>query len=102
MKKYGLIVFVLWVSVFPLVVGKGFAADSLSFSESYKQKAACVNIEGEQFCDVADTGKFKISAKISLSGIDINQFNEETYLSIELAGFFSKRSLQTIQIIRPG
>jgi hypothetical protein len=102
MKKYALIVFVLWVSVFPLVVGKGFAADSLSFSESYKQKAACVKIEGERFCDVADTGKFKISAKISLSGIDINQFNEETYLSIEFAGFFFEAILGDDPDYTPG
>jgi hypothetical protein len=102
MKRYALIVFVLWMSVFPLVVGKGFAADSLSFSESYKQKAACVNIEGEQFCGVADTGKFKISAKISLSGIDINQFNEETYLSIELAGFFFEAILGDDPDYTPG
>ena len=66
---------------------KGFAVDSLSFSESYRQKVTCVNIEGGRSCHVTDTGKFRISAKISLSGIDIDQFNEETYFSIDVPGF---------------
>jgi len=88
MKRYALIFLVLWMSGFLFMAEKGFAVDSLSFSESYRQRAACVRIEGERFCDLADTGKFKISARISLSGIDIDQFNEETYFSVELAGFF--------------
>ena len=87
MKKCALIFLVLWMSGFPFMAEKGFAVDSLSFSESYRQKVACVNIEGGRSCHVTDAGKFKISAKISLSGIDINQFNEETFLYIELAGF---------------
>ena len=102
MKKHVLIVFVLWMSVFLFVVGKGFAADSLSFTESYKQKAACVRIEGERFCDVADNGKFKVTAKISLSEIDIDQFNEDTYFSIELAGFFFEAVLGDDPDYTPG
>jgi hypothetical protein len=109
MKKYGMFCFVLWMLVAALTVGSGFAADSLNFTESYGQKVPCEKYcynydEGYKgyggggdcyyYCDVEDSGKFKIVAKVSLAGIDIkNQLNKSTSFAIQFSDFSSQNVL---------
>lgn len=102
MKKYIFVAFVLWMLVVLLMAGRSFAADSFSFSESYADKVYCEKDEGELWCDVGFSESYKITAKISLIGIDINQFNGDTYISINLEGFFFEAFLGDDSSYTPG
>jgi hypothetical protein len=67
--------------------GDSYAAgnNSLTFSETYSEKLVCYKSYG--YCDVAGSGKFTVSSKILLTGIDINQFNSDTPIAISIEGF---------------
>jgi hypothetical protein len=60
---------------------------SMTFSESYKEKVACIKEDGDNYCDVVGAGNFTITSKISLAGIDISQFNSDTVFSLGLEDF---------------
>jgi hypothetical protein len=59
-------------------------ANTLKFTENYVQKVLCSSYYG---CDIFDGGKFKITAKLPLAGIDITKFNRNTQFSIYV-GYF--------------
>lgn len=64
------------------------AANSFTFNETYKQNNNCVVIWGIPFCDNNGVGgKFTITGKISLNGIDITKFNKDTSFIIVAGGF---------------
>jgi hypothetical protein len=59
------------------------AANNLKFTETYVQKVLCNSL----YCDLFDGGKFKITAKLSLAGVDISKFGKNTSFYIYL-GYF--------------
>ena len=61
------------------------AANTFKFTDTYVQKVLCSKVLG--YCDVFDTGKFTIAAKISLAGIDISKFNRDTEFYIYVGRF---------------
>ena len=85
MKK--VIGFVIWAFIALVVATNSYAAssNSLTFSETYSEKLVCYKSYG--YCDVVGSGKFTVSSKILLSGIDINQFNSDTTIGISVEGF---------------
>ncbi len=85
--KVTLLGFVTMVLIGILPVADSFAADSFNFTESLKDRVVCFREEGEVYCDQISSGRFKIIAKLSLSGIDITQFYEETDIEIMIGSF---------------
>lgn len=85
--KVTLLGFVTMVLIGILPVADSFAADSFNFTESLKDRVVCFREEGEVYCEQISSGKFKIIAKLSLSGIDITQFYEETDIEIMIGSF---------------
>jgi len=53
----------------------------LTYSESLKDKASCPG----GVCTVVTSGTFKISATVSMDGVDISQFNANTPLEIAIS-----------------
>ena len=88
MKKrivISLILFVLIIALTSANVYAASAANTFKFTDAYAQKVLCSKALG--YCDVFDKGKFKITAKISLAGVDINKFDRETEFYIYV-GYF--------------
>ena len=89
MKKNILVRFAILISVILLISTGSFADDTFSFTESYKENGACFPMFGKQICfSASDSGKFSIKAKISMSGIDISKFNNDTKFVIEAGGLY--------------
>jgi hypothetical protein len=61
------------------------AANTLKFTDTYTQKVVYYPYYG--YYDVIDTGKFTITAKVSLAGININTFDRKTPLYIYVGNF---------------
>lgn len=79
------------------------AANSLNFSETLQQKGDCFILWGIPFCDGgAINGKFTITSKISLSGIDISKFDRETKFIIEIGGLSFETKLGSDWKYSPG
>ena len=84
-------------------VTTGFAANSLTFNETYQQTTDCFNLKGVDFCNIdADNGNFSLTGKISLSGIDISKFNDDTVFVIEAGGFYFDTRLGEDWLYAPG
>jgi hypothetical protein len=82
MKKY-----ILFSTVFLLLVlcaTNGFAASSNSFkfSDTFAEKLACSS--AYKYCESYWTGKYQVDAKISLAGIDITKFNQDTAFALQV------------------
>jgi hypothetical protein len=82
MKKY-----ILFSTVFLLLVlfaTNGFAAssNSLKFSDTFTEKLACNS--SVKYCESFWTGQYQVDAKISLAGIDITKFNEDTSFALQV------------------
>jgi len=79
------------LAILAIIVSAGIAdsyaatSNSLTFNETYKEKLVCYKSEG--YCDVVGSGKFTVSAKISLNGIDTTQFNSDTPIGISVESF---------------
>lgn len=71
-----------------LVAGEAEAASrrqpSFQFSESYARKVVRLQEDGDQVFEPAESGKFKLTARLPLEGIDPTTWDEETALTIEL------------------
>ena len=74
----------LSICIFSLsvILTNAYAAESFSDSESLSEKLKKYTDEEESWWDVDETVKYKITAKVSLNGIDINKITEETYFSM--------------------
>ena len=68
---------------------EGWAADSVQFTETVKDQVACVTNQGVETCGPHGFGRFTIDAKVSLAGVNINQFNAETLVYINVGDFTS-------------
>jgi len=79
--------FVIWACIALVWATNSYAAgsNSLTFSETYSEKLVCYKSYG--YCDVIGSGKFTVSSKILLNGIDINQFNSDTTIGISVESF---------------
>jgi hypothetical protein len=86
MKKRIVISLILFVSIVALTSANVYAAaaNTFKFTDTYAQKVLCSKIYG---CDVFDGGKFTITSKISLTGIDITKFNRDTEFYIYVGRF---------------
>jgi len=79
------------------------AANSFTFNETYKQNNNCVVIWGIPFCDNnGEGGKFTVTGKISLNGIDITKFNKDTSFIIAAGGFSFEALLGDDWLYTPG
>ena len=55
------------------------SSNIVSFSETYADKVTCVNYGGGDIeCDEVNSGTYAVRATISLAGVDISQFDEDT------------------------
>jgi hypothetical protein len=91
MKKHTCIIgiFMIAVLLIPLMIKDSFASSStgtLKFTDNYKQKVLCSKVYG--YCDVFDSGKFVITAKISLDGVDTSRFDRDTGFYIYVGNFY--------------
>lgn len=68
------------------VTTKVWAADSIQFTETVKDQVVCVTNQnqGVETCRPVGFGRFTIDAKISLAGVNINQFNAGTLVYIDV------------------
>jgi len=63
----------------PMSRGAQTSSNSVAFSETYADKVACVNYgDGDLECDEINTGTYNVLATVSLAGVDISQFDEDT------------------------
>jgi hypothetical protein len=88
MKKRIVISLILFVSIIALTSANVYAAaaaNTFKFTDTYVQKVLCSKVLG--YCDVFDGGKFTITAKISLAGIDTSKFNRDTEFYIYVGRF---------------
>ena len=87
MKKRIVISLILFVSIVLISanVYAAAAANTLKFTDTYVQKVLCSKVYG--YCDVFDGGKFTITAKISLAGIDLSKINRDTDFYIYVGRF---------------
>ena len=86
MKKRILISLIVFVAIIALTSANVYAAaaaNTFKFTDTYVQKVGLT----QWGWDVRDFGKFKITAKISLAGIDIGKFNRDTGFYIYV-GYF--------------
>lgn len=76
------------VLLIPFMISASFGSTTgtLKFTDNYKQKVLCSKVYG--YCDVFDSGKFVITAKISLDGVDTSQFDRDTEFYIEVGNFY--------------
>jgi len=77
---------------------KPFCAESISFVESYADKASC----GGGGCDVFPGDKVVIVAVISLEGVDITQLTEDTSVGVTLGNYFVLHQLADDPHWKPG
>ena len=67
------------------VATRGWAADSIRFTETVKDQVVCVtNQTGGGDMRPGWFGRFTIDAKVSLAGVNINQFNTKTLVYINV------------------
>jgi hypothetical protein len=88
MKKRSVISLILFVSIIALTSANVYAAaatNTFKFTETYAQK---VYYSSYGYYDVLDYGKFTITAKVSLAGVNITQFNGDTPFFITVGNFF--------------
>lgn len=79
------------------------AANSLNIYETLQQKGDCAILWGIPFCDDgAINGKITVTSKISLSGIDIAKFNNETKFVFEIGGLSFETKLGSDWKYSPG
>ncbi len=86
MKRRIVISLILFLSIVALTSANVYAAaaaNTFKFTETYVQKVGLT----EWGYEVRDFGKFTITAKISLAGIDISKFNRDTEFYIYV-GYF--------------
>jgi hypothetical protein len=90
MKRSIFLIFAVSLSLVMLIAASGFAAsaNSLKYSESYKQKLVCGYVDGFYDCEVFDFGKFSISSKFSLAGIDLSQVDGNTDFYFEIGDVY--------------
>jgi hypothetical protein len=91
MKKHTYLTCILIMSVMmiPLLISNSFGfspTGTLKFTEIYKQKILCSKALG--YCDIFDSGKFVITAKISLDGVDTSRFDRSTGFYIYVGNFY--------------
>jgi hypothetical protein len=89
MKRRIVISVILFVSIFVVTSANLYAAaaaNTLKFTDTYAQKVLCSKSAG--YCDVFDSGKFTITAKLSFAGVDISKFNVDTPFSIYIGNFY--------------
>ena len=101
MKRRILISLLLFVSVIAITSANVFAAaaaNTFKFTDTYVQKVGWTSWGW----DVRDFGKFKITAKISLDGIDISKFNRDTAFSIYVGYFNWECTLGEDPLYAPG
>jgi len=93
MKKNVLIGFITGFFIALIAASNSYAADSysLTFTETYADKLVCNS--KDKSCDIMGTGKFTISASISMKGIDITKFDSDTPFSIAVESFAFERTL---------
>jgi hypothetical protein len=101
MRKPVFIGILLILCVVLMITKTGSAADFLNFSESYEQTYNCHWEDWDLSCGAVDSGKFRAVGRVSLSGIDINSFNEKTPLTILIRGFVFTRVLGDDPNYRP-
>ena len=88
MKRRILISLILFVSIIAITSANVYAAaaaNTFKFTDTYVQKVGYIPNGG--YYDVRDFGKFTITAKISLAGVDISKFNRDTGFYIYV-GYF--------------
>ena len=88
MKRRIVISLILFLSIVALTSANVYAAaaaNTFKFTDTYTQKVLCSKSAG--YCDVFDSGKFTITAKISLANIDISKFNRGTGFYIYVGRF---------------
>jgi hypothetical protein len=88
MKRRILINLILFVSIIALTTANVYAAaaaNTFKFTDTYAQKVLCSKQLG--YCEVFDGGKFIITSKISLAGIDTSKFDRDTQLYIYVGHF---------------
>lgn len=62
-------------------------ANTLKFTESWADKVGCDSDMGDWYCGTASSDSITISAKISLTGVVITNFTEDTMFVFSLGGF---------------
>jgi hypothetical protein len=87
MTKRVLLVLVSLLLALVFSVATGYPADTLRFMEFYGQRVTCHRVDRVHQCEVVDAGEFDIVGELSLEGIDISQFNEQTPFHINIGGF---------------
>ena len=88
MTKRIVISLILLVSIVALTSANVYAAaaaNTFKFTDTYVQKVGYIPAYG--YYDVRDFGKFTITAKISLAGIDISKFKSDTEFYIYVGRF---------------
>jgi len=88
-NKYIIGIFIISVILIPFMITSSFgssATGTLKITDTYKQKVLCSKVYG--YCDVFDSGKFVITSKISLAGIDTSRFDRSTGFYIEVGNFY--------------
>jgi hypothetical protein len=91
MKRPILLIFAVSLTLVMLIATSGVAAgaNSLKYNESYKQKLVCGYVYGYYDCQVFDFGKFNISAKFSLVGVDLGQIDGNTEFYFEIGDVYA-------------
>jgi hypothetical protein len=77
--------FLLWGLV--LSAGTGYTEDTMGFFESFGQKVACHKVDKVRQCEVVDSGRVNIGGELSLEGMDVSQFNEQTPFRVDIGEF---------------
>jgi len=102
-SAFGLLSLMLLLSSVGAALARSSApTNTLTFSESLSDKVVCVKEEGDWSCDMFTGDSFTISATISLAGVDITNFNQDTSFDLSVGELDVSHSLNDDPKYTPG
>ena len=102
-SAFGLLGLILLLSsVGAALARSGAPTNTLTFSESLRDKVVCVKQEGDWSCDMFTGDSFTISATILLAGVAITNFDQDTSFDLSVGDFDVSYSLGDDTKYAPG
>jgi hypothetical protein len=102
-SAFGLLGLILLLSsVGAALARSGAPTNTLTFSESLRDKVVCVKEEGDWSCDMFTGDRFTISATILLAGVAITNFDQDTSFDLSVGDFDVSYSLGDDTKYAPG